>query len=359
MTSSAASTAGRQNGKFDKKTLFRQWRLLNILGSREQGVTLQELSAELQTSQRTIQRDLDLLTSVGFPLQSTTGPHGRKHWRRLAGEIPSINLNLTEAASIYLSRKLMEPLAGTDLWVGAQEAYQKFQCAFDKRTLKYLDKLAQAFHATRFGTGDYSTYGETIDTLMISIEDHKVVTLSYQSQRTTEPAERDVHPYHLIYHRGTLYLVAYAVEHSEFRNYKVDRISSAVADPKSLPFVPLKFDLETYLAGSFGIYQGHQKPTTVRVLFHPPVVRYVLEKHWHDSEKLTKQPDGTLLAEFQLTDFHELTTWLLSFGPQAEILEPPSLRKEIATTIQAMNQIYTTPAPTPHNKEVKRKQTPK
>lgn len=320
-------------------------------------MTVKEIASEIQGSQRTTQRDLELLKSLGFPLESTTGPHGRKSWRRTAGLIPSINLNLTEVAAIYLGRKLMEPFAGTDLWVGAQEAFQKFQCTFDKRTLKYLDKLAQAFHLTRFGTGDYSNYGEIIDTLQISIEDYKVLTLSYQSQQTMEPVVRDVHPYHMVYHKGTLYLVAWAVDHREFRNYKVNRISTAVIDTESLPFVPLEFDLETYLAGSFGIYQGQRKPTIVRIRFQPSVVRYVEEKHWHDSENLTRQPDGTLLAEFQLTDFHELTSWVLSFGHQAEILEPPSLREEIANTIRAMSQNYANPATTPYDVKAKRKRS--
>jgi len=333
---------GREKLTFERSALNRQWRILNILGYRENGVTVKELANEFQSSQRTIQRDLDLLQSIGFPLEPTTGPHGRKYWSRKAGLIPSINLTLTEAAAIYLGRKLMEPLAGTDLWVGAQEAYHKFQSAFDQPTLKYLDRLAQAFHPTRFGIGDYSNYGETIDTLMISIEDRKVVSLGYQSQATTEPVTRDVHPYHLVYHKGTLYLVAWAVERGAFRNYKVDRISTAIADAMSLPFIPVEFNLEDYLAGSFGIYQGQGKPVTVKIRFQQPVVRYVEEKRWHDSEKLTRQPDGTLIAEFQLTSFEEVKGWVLSFGHQAEILEPQALREEVAVTIRSMLGRYET-----------------
>ena len=339
--------------------MVRQWRILNTVESREQGVTVKELADEFLTSQRTIQRDLELLQRVGFPLEASIGPHGRKRWSLTAGLIPPIKLNLTEAAALYLGRKLMEPLAGTDLWLGAQEAYQKFECSFDERTLKYLDKLSQAFHLTRFGTGDYSNYGEIIDTLMISIEDRKVVTLAYQSQQTTEPAERDVHPYLLIHHKGTLYLVAWAVEHAEFRNYKVDRISEALTDPKSLPFVPVEFNLENYLAGSFGVYQGKRKPTTVRIRFHPSVVRYVEEKYWHESEQLTRQTDGTLVAEFVLTSFEEVKSWVLSFGQQAEILEPPSLRAEIESTIRAMSEKYINPITAPNNDGAKRQRTPK
>ena len=326
--------------KSDKNAMFRQWRVLNIVSLHEDGITVKDLATQFSASQRTIQRDLELLQSVGFPLDASTGAHGRKRWRCSAGLIPTINLNLTEAAAIYLGRKLMEPLAGTDLWVGAQEAFQKFECAFDERTHKYLDKLAQEFHITRFGTGDYSNYSEIIDTLMMAIEDRKVVTLAYQSQQTTEPAERDVHPYQLIYHLGNLYLVAWAVEHGEFRNYKVDRISNAQVDLKSLPFVPVPFELDQYLVGSFGIYRGKRKPTKVQVLFQPSVVRYVEEKHWHESERLTRQPDGTLLAEFVLTSFGEVKSWVLGFGPQARVLEPAELIQQIRDDLAKTAERY-------------------
>lgn len=340
MASSKKPAPKRDVDSSDKKSMFRQWRILNLVGQRVEGITVKELATQFATSQRTIQRDLDLLQSVGFPLNATTGPHGRKHWRCGTGMIPAINLSLTEAAAIYLGRKLMEPLAGTDLWVGAQEAFQKFQCAFDESTHRYLDKLAQEFHFTKFGTGDYSNYAETIDTLMLGIEERKVVTLAYQSQHTTEPAERDVHPYHLVYHQGNLYLVAWAVDHSDFRNYKVDRISAAIVDSKSLPFVPIQFDLDEYLLGSFGIYRGDSKPTKVRVLFHPSVVRYVEEKHWHESEKLTRQSDGSLLAEFVLTSFGEVKSWVMGFGRHAQVLEPVELIDQILQELGQMSRLY-------------------
>lgn len=340
MTQNSTHDSTGDDAVTDQKTIFRQWKILNLLSSREQGVTIKELALLVHASGRTVQRDLDLLQSVGFPLETITGAHGRKRWTCGPGLIPAIKLNLTEIAALYLGRKLMEPLAGTDLWTGAQEAFQKFQCTFDKRTLKYLDKLAQTFQPTRFGAGDYSNYGDILDTLLIAIEDRKVVSMGYQSQSTTEPVTRDVYPYHLVYHRGTLYLVAWAVDRGEFRNYKVDRISTAITDPKSLPFVMIDFDLKQYLTGAFGIYQGKRKPTRVRIQFQPSVVRYVEEKHWHETEQLFRQPDGTLIAEFTLTSFEEVKSWILSFGPNAKVIEPPELIREVITDLQKLAEAY-------------------
>lgn len=333
------------NSKADRSTLLRQWRILTLLGSRDQPVTTKDLAKELETKEWTVQRDLKLFEAVGFPIASRTGPHGRKFWYRNPGPIPGINLTLTEAAAIYLGRRLMEPLVGTDLWQGIQEAYQKLEANFDGQTLRFLKQFAQAFRPTRFGAGDYSNYGDILDCLMIGIEDQVRVTLSYHSQSDTEPATRDVDPYHLVYHKGTLYLVGWAVEKEDFRNFKVDRISSATIEcktsaGKTFRYPDRPFDLQKYLAGSFGIYQAKGPTKQVRILFQPQVVRYVEEKHWHESEQLIRQPDGTLLATFTLSSFQEVKSWVLGFGPQARILEPPELVQEICEDLKATVNAY-------------------
>lgn len=327
----------------DKKQAFRQWCILKKLDSGDPGITVRELAVEFQTSQRTILRDLELLQSVGFPLEPSTGPHGRKYWRRMEGLIPSINLSLTEAAALYLSRRLLEPLAGTYLFEAAQDAHRKFQLSFNEHTLKYLSKFAGYFHTTQSGAADYSTYGPKVDALMVAIEDRRMTNLTYQSERTTEPYTRPIHPYHLVYHKQALYLIAWAEDHQAFRNYRVDRISDV--DSMELKFEKQPFDINEYLAGSFGIFQGTRKPTRVRIQFQPNVVRFVKEKHWHESEVLTDQSDGTLVAEFLLTSFEEVKSWILSFGPNAKVLEPPELIDEVLRDLRQTLQSYAPAAP--------------
>jgi len=55
---------------------------------------------------------------------------------------------------------------------------------------------------------------------------------------------------------------------------------------------------------------------------------------------LTPQRDGSLLAELRLSSTAELKPWILSFGPAAEVLEPPSLREEIAAELEQMLTAY-------------------
>ena len=60
------------------------------------------------------------------------------------------------------------------------------------------------------------------------------------------------------------------------------------------------------------------------------------ESRWHGSQKLTTQPDGSLIAEFSLPDTQEIKRWIMSFGPNAKVLGPEALVEEIANDLQRM-----------------------
>jgi proteasome accessory factor B len=137
-----------------------------------------------------------------------------------------------------------------------------------------------------------------------------------------------------------LYLVAFSRDHDEVRHFKVDRMTEAEATTFPFPW-PEDFDLTQHLAGSFGIFDG-RGDVTVRVRFLPRVARYVQESQWHSSQQLAPQPDGTLLAEFRLSNTAELKSWLLSFGRHALVLEPESLGQEMTEEAAAMLTLYRT-----------------
>ena len=327
----------------DKTSLQRQWSLLKSLSARHYGITVREMAGEMGVSEKTIRRDLDVFRDVGFPLEETVGDFGRKRWRIThPGIQPPLSFRYDEALALYLGRKFLEPLAGTLFWDAAQRAFQKIRASLGKPALDYIARLTDVFHPTSVGVSDYTSKAELIDTLMVAIEDCKAVHILYQSQQATEPAFRDVYPYGMSYHRGSLYLVAHAPEYEEIRHYKVDRIEAAEISP--FPFRrPKNFDLATHLATSFGVYQG-KDDVTVRIRFVPDTARYVLESKWHPSQRLTKRRDGSVLAEFRLCGTEEIKSWVLSFGAKAVVLEPESLRREIQAELHALLAAYEAPA---------------
>lgn len=323
----------------DHVPLVRQWILLRMLSSHRFGLAIKEMADELQVSQKTVRRDLDCFTEVGFPLEEFQQEHGRKAWRLISGpNQPALNFAYDEALALYLGRRFMEPLAGTPFWAASQAALRKIRAMLGDEAAKYAEGFARYFHQTTVGAGDYSKKADIVDALMVGIEDHRAVFITYQSLQATEPTTYDIYPYGLIYHRGSLYLVGRAPDHEEVCHWKVDRIEDA--EVTQFPFNrPPDFDLTEHLRGAFGVFHG-DGDVCVKVRFSPTVARYVTESRWHASQQLVRQKDGSVLAEFRLSTTEEIKQWVLSFGRHAEVLEPRELRKEIVRDLRELLDAY-------------------
>lgn len=328
----------------DQPSLLRQWTVLRVLSARRQGATLRELADDAEVTTKTIQRDLDLLRQLGFPLVHATSDHGRRHWK-LDGDKGLLQLQFTmeEAAALYLGRQFLEPLAGTYFFDGAQQAFAKIRATLGDAPLRHLEKLAAAFYQKTHGWSDYSAKAELLDNLVRAIEDHRLTVITYQSLRSTEPVTHyDVHPLALVWHKHALYLIAHSCDHRALRTFKLDRITAA--EIQQLQFtVPKNFDPAALLAHSFGIFDGSGPAQKVRIRFSSTVARLVGERAHHPTQKLIPQPDGSVLADYELASLEEFSSWLLSFGQHAEVLEPTSLRAQIQAILTAALANYRSP----------------
>jgi proteasome accessory factor B len=251
---------------------------------------------------------------------------------------PPLAFAIDEVIALYLGRQYLEPLAGTPFWDASRRAFQKIRATLGDGALQYIERFAEAFHHTAFGTSDYTKKAELVDRLQFAIENRRVAFLTYQSLRATEPVTYDIYPYGLIHHRGSLYLVGWAPEHEELRHWKVDRVFDVHVE--ELPFErPADFDLRQHLAASFGVMQGDGEVRVV-VRFSPTVARYVQESTWHPSQRLREEKDGSLVATFELDGTEEIRRWILSFGQHAEVLKPEELREEIVAELRRLMDTY-------------------
>ncbi len=314
----------------DDLQVVRQWMILRTLGARRHGMSVRELAEERGVDKQTIRRDLKLLQTLGFPLVESEGPHGRKTWSSHRNEgCPHLQFTFEEAVALSLVRPFLEPLAGTELWGACHLALRKVRATLSETALAHFAKLQGVFHFTRCGFGSYESKAEIIDQLTLAIEDARVVDLSYQSQQAVCPTPRVVHPYKLISHKGSLYLLAFAPERDQVRRYKVDRIEAARLETTSFA-KPSEKEIENSLAGSFGIYDGESSVTVV-VQFQPSAARYVRELSWLPVKEFTDGPDGTMLARFELTSTVEIKSWVLKPLRGAD---SPSSPKACATQSQ-------------------------
>ena len=87
----------------------------------------------------------------------------------------------------------------------------------------------------------------------------------------------------------------------------------------------------------------HDELYTVKVRISPGWARWVGERIWHESQKITRLPNGSLEIAFQVAGLDEIKRWILSFGPECQVLEPEKLRKLVQQDLHRNLAQYSKP----------------
>ena len=82
----------------------------------------------MEVSEKTIRRDLITFQHADIPIEETIGQNGTKYWR-LDPSAARAEMRFTydEAFALFLSRRYLAPLAGTQIWEAADTAFGKIR----------------------------------------------------------------------------------------------------------------------------------------------------------------------------------------------------------------------------------------
>jgi predicted DNA-binding transcriptional regulator YafY len=95
-------------------------------------------------------------------------------------------------------------------------------------------------------------------------------------------------------------------------------------------FTPRKpFDLEKRLKNSIGAHTGGTQQK-IRLRFSRNVRTFVLERHWHRTEKLIPNADGTVDLTFTAPVNEELQRFVFRWGADVRVVASEELRKAVA-----------------------------
>jgi len=159
-----------------------------------------------------------------------------------------------------------------------------------------------------------------------------------QALKVPEARTRIVDPYRLWYTGGGLYLVVYDHGKSAIRTFAVERISSVSTTNQRFD-IQEGFDFEAFQRTAFPVHGG--EPQLVRIRFSPDQAPYIMERHWHDSQKFYPQDDGSIVMELQVGNTWEVKRWLIGWGADAELFSPSELREEMKRSAQETFAQYT------------------
>ncbi len=95
-----------------------------------------------------------------------------------------------------------------------------------------------------------------------------------------------------------------------------------------------EFDLDSYRARSFGVYQERMFDT--RLIFDAEVSDSAKSFRFHPLQETSLLDDGRLVVEFTSGGLREIAWHLMTWGPKVTIASPHSLKSEMVTLLQEL-----------------------
>lgn len=285
----------------------RLFRLVYFLLERGK-MTAPALAQALEVSIRTVYRDVETLSIAGVPVYATAGKNG--------------GIALTEG---YRFDKTLLSNAEQNQLLFAVQSLK----AADQQVDQLLFKLGSAFHKPPCDwiMVDFSRWGlhhvdsERFELLKNAILNRQVLRFTYCGT-SGKITERSIHPLRLLYKDKHWYLQGYCLKAADFRLFKINRILELEAleafftqdyldeipplENCPLPYATTHLKLKISERLAFRVYDEF------------------------DHKNITPQHDGTLLVEVHFPMDSWVVGYLFSFGTEIEVLEPLTLRRQLA-----------------------------
>jgi len=304
------------------------------------------LAEQIGVTPKTIQRDVTFMQhDLGLPLVYDSLRHGY-HYERPVHDFPLLKVSVEDIVALFLARKAIEPLQGSPLEATLRDSFRRLSSSLAGEVSFHWTDLDEAFSARDAGIvpSDVALFEKVARAILETCE----LRFDYRKIDGEEWEPRRLQPYHLTEFDGGWYVIGYDPDRKARRTFALQRIRKA--RPLKVRFLrPADFSLNDHLGGSFGVWHSpadRGKPHRIRLRFTGWAARLVSERRWHPRQQIEwkGKKDDELVMILELSSFEEIRRWILSWGPQVEVLSPPALRTEILEALTSTKKLYQTPS---------------
>lgn len=319
--------------------------LLMLLQSRGK-LTAQELSEELEVSERTVYRDVEALSASGVPVYAQRGPGGG------CALLESYRTNLTgltadEVRALFML-SIPAPLAQLGVGGELKAALLKLSASLPATRRSEEEHTRQRIYLDSSWWFQSEEPVPCLQTLQQAVWQDRQCSITYRSDFGAE-VEQVVHPYGLVAKASIWYLV-YGWQ-GICRVLRISRIYTAHLLPETF-FRPPDFNLPDFWGAWSEDFESSRTyfPVVARVSpeLSAEITRLFGERA---GEILAQAPppdtDGWRRLTFPFENFVAARERILGFGRAVEVLEPEVLRLSVidfATQILAFYQQKKRPA---------------
>jgi predicted DNA-binding transcriptional regulator YafY len=323
----------RGGAKWDKAA--RYLKIAMLLNDHPDGLSAQDLADRIGVSKRTVYRDLKSMDSdAGLPLWEDSGKYGLDR----GAFLPPLALTLHEGVTLSLAARLLAKVSDehdTEL-IGA---FVKLAQVLPPVLAEHIETTVDVFSTTP----PNPRFTKVFRVLAEGWAQRRVVVIEYDAgvydaskgTRKTRVRPLAIEPSALTH---ALYLLAWDEGRSARRTFKVERILSASLTPET--FEPIEgYSAAAELAQGWDV-MADEPPLAVVIRFAPAVAKRAAETRWHPSQEIEEQPDGSLLWRATVAGMREIRIWIMGWGADCEVLEPASLRDDVAAELARAASLY-------------------
>lgn len=319
----------RHNRRMDR--IERITALHRTLKAARYPVTVKRLQDELGCSRATVYRDLAYLRDA---LMAPLEGDGEAGFRYQAGECERFEL-----PGLWLSSEELHAL------LAAQQLLTRTGGGVLSNALAPLQKRIESLLAEQGGAAGWPVErvrviphrGRRLDEsafrmVASSVLERRQLAFEYRARSTDERTRRTVSPQRITHYRDNWYLDAWDHERDALRSFAVDRIGGArVLDEPARDLS--KEELDRHLAASYGIFSGEPKGWAT-IVFSARAARWVADEQWHSRQQGRFLSDGRYELKLPYSNSRELLMDILTYGADAEIVEPAVLREQAKTLLE-------------------------
>lgn len=301
------------------------------------GQNCNELARECGVSRRTIFRDLGVLRAAGVPVffDDVANRYSIPHTYFL----PPTNFTPEEALTVMVLCRGLGREHALPLCEAADRAATKLECALPAPLARYVRETAPAVQLRPERTNPLDGRRSTYELLLRAIVGRHAVRIDYDSPSEDRRLSTKLCPYQLLFSRRSWYVVGRSSVHREVRTFNIGRIVRIDVTAESFERPP-RFSIDRYLGNAWHLIREPGPDREVRIVFDKLVARNVAEVAWHKTQRTQFLPDGRLDFRVTVAGLGEISWWILGYGDQAEVIEPPELRQLVATRARRLLSRY-------------------
>ena len=295
-----------------------------------------KLAQTLEVSRKTVARDIGFMRDrLELPIEFDSQLNAYRYTRPVSA-FPTVQVSEGELLALLVARKALEQYRGTPF-------HRQLEASFEKLTGGLRAKIAfspaaelqsVSFKNVGLGKADLVVF----NVLSAATLRQNEIEFDYRKPGETNPARRRVQPYHLAHRENLWYLVGFDMERGALRTFALPRITNPVVLKTS--FVrPSDFSPEKFFANALGVLGG-ERDYRVVIRFDAAVSDRVREREWHESQEIRTLADGRLELKLRLGALPEIERWILTWGNEAEVIQPKELRERLRATAAALVKRY-------------------